>query len=409
MGMTLQYAWCELRRRKARTLTTVLGYALTVSSMIILVGILQVSKQSSAEILDHTGTHFVVFSPADMASCGPCQSYANSQIQAEGFVAFGTRVNLMPYAFVDKIRSLSAVADAAPYLQYRFRDPNDGHLFTVGGFDPNNVMVVGTTCCAAADVLKGRFIVAGDRGKVMLEQAYAQLRHIDLEYTVRIAGHAFTVLGIINPGIRPAKADIYMSYQDAEHLLTAQLPDVPIAGQANLILVEVKDSSIQEQAIREVKSMYPDLVISSYACYKPAARARAINTTTVATLAVVIGAFTILLAMSSQLAVLVERRRELGILKTLGFSNGWIMGQIMLESVLQASIGSIVAGLFVLLLMPGMLLKCLAAMDIPISDVAWLPICGAAMVLSIVGGLLAGLFPAFWAGCQRPATLLRSF
>ena len=159
--MILQHAWCELRQRKARTLTTVLGYGLAVSSMMVLVGILQVSGQGSAGILDHTGTHFVAFAPADMAACGPCLAVANGQIQSEGLVAFGTRTHLMPHAFVEKIKGISTVADAAPYLQYRFRDPNDGHLYTVGGFDPNNAMVVGTTCCAATDVIDGRFLREG--------------------------------------------------------------------------------------------------------------------------------------------------------------------------------------------------------------------------------------------------------
>jgi putative ABC transport system permease protein len=409
MGTTFQYAWCELRRRKARTLTTVLGYGLAVSSMMVLLGILQVSGQGSAAILDHTGTHFVAFSPADMAACGPCLAVANSQIQSEGLVAFGTRTNLMPHAFVDKIKTLSTVADAAPYLQYRFRDPNDGHLYTVGGFDPNNAMVVGTTCCAATDVIDGRFLRKGDEGKVLVEQAYAQLRHLKVGDAMPLAGQSFTAQGIINPGIRPAKADIYVPYPEAERLIAAQLPNVPLAGYANLILVEVKDSSVQDQAIREVKSLYPDLVISSYACYKPAAQAKAINATAIALLIVAIGVFVVLLAMVSQLAVLVERRRELGILKTLGFSNGRIMGQIVLESALQAALGALAAGLCVLLLMPWVLSMWLAPLGIAASGIRWLPVCLAAVCLSIAGGLLAGLFPALWAGRQRPCTLLRCF
>jgi putative ABC transport system permease protein len=314
----------------------------------------------------------------------------------------------MPHAFVEKIRAVSFVADAAPYLQYRFRDPNDGHLYTVGGFDPNNAMVVGTTCCAATDVIGGRFLVSGDKGKVLLEQAYAQLRGLKVGDAVRIMDQPFTVLGVINPGIRPAKADIYMPYPEAERLVATQLPNVPLSGYANLILVEVKDSSVQDQAIREVKSQYPDLVISSYACYKPAAQARAINTTAIALLAMAIGIFTILLAMASQLSVLVERRRELGILKTLGFSNDRIMGQIVLESVLQAAAGAAVAGLLVLPLVPGVLLRGLAPMGVPVSEIRWLPIWLLAIDLSVVGGLLAGFFPALWVSRQRPSSLLRS-
>lgn len=62
-------------------------------------------------------------------------------------------------------------------------------------------MVVGTTCCAATDVIKGRFLVRSDRGKILLEQAYAQMRGLDVGNDVHIAGRAFSVLGIINPGI----------------------------------------------------------------------------------------------------------------------------------------------------------------------------------------------------------------
>ncbi len=409
MSMIIQYAWCELRRRKARTLTTVLGYGLAVSSMMVLVGILQASGRSGAGILDHTGTHFVAFSPADMASCGPCLAIANNPIQSEGLVAFGTRANLMPHAFIEKIKELPTVADAAPYLQYRFRDPNDGHLYTVGGFDPDNAMVVGTTCCAATDVVDGRFLDGSDTDRVLVEQAYARLRRLKVGGTVQIAGQSFRVLGIINAGIRPARADLYLPYREAEHLVATQLPNVALAGYANLILVEVKDSSVQDQAIREVKSLYPDLVISSYACYRPAAQARAINTAALALLTVAIALSTILLALVSQLAVLVERRRDLGILQTLGFSRSRIMGQIVLESVLQATLGALVAGVFVASLMPGVLGRWLAPMGVPASSIRWPSIYLLAIVLSVVGGLLAGLFPAFWASRQRPSRLLRCF
>ncbi len=172
--------------------------------------------------------------------------------------------------------------------------------------------------------------------------------------------------------------------------------------------MEVSESSVQDRSIREVKSLYPELVISSYACYKPAAQARAINTTTIALLVIAIAVFTILLAMASQLSVLVERRRELGILKTMGFSNDRIMGQIVLESMVQAVLGAVLAGLFVASLMPWVLSGWLAPIGVPVSGIRWLPICFLAISLSIVGGLLAGLFPAFWAGRQRPSSLLRS-
>lgn len=404
---TLRYAFNELSRRKARTLINIFGYSLAVASMVVLVGMLLAVRKGSAKILDHTGTHFVIFSPANMASCGPCQVFINGQIQSEGFVAFGTAANLMPHEFVENVRNLSSVSDAAPYLQYRFRDPNDGYLFTVGGFDPNNIMVVGTTCCAATDIVKGQFIAEGDRGKILLEEAYAQLRQIDVGDTIRITDSEFTVVGIINPGIRPAKADIYMLYDDAERLMDPQLPNYSIKEQANLILVEVAQSSIQDEAIRAVKSLYPDLVISSYACYKPASRAQKISTTSVTLLVVVIGVFTILLGMMSQLTTLIERRREIGILKTIGFSNGRIVGQVVLESVLQAVSGALIAVTVVLLAASAILTKPLAAVNITLSVSQWTQISVIAIGLSLMGGIAAGIIPALWAGYRRPSDLLR--
>jgi putative ABC transport system permease protein len=410
MAMIVQHAWCELRRRKARTLTTILGYSLAVSSMVILVGILQASGRGSGGILDHTGTHFVAFAPADRGLCGPCQAWANGQQgQAEGFVAFGTRVNLMPHAFVEKIKALASVADASPYLEYRLRDPNDGHLYTLGGFDPNNSLVVGTTSCAATDVVSGRFLTRQDKGKVLLEQAYAQLRRLATGSTITLGDAVFSVAGIVNPGIRPARADVYVPYQEAERLIGARVPGLPLAGQANIILVEVKDSSRQEEAIRDVKGLYPDLVISSFACYRPASQAKQINTTAMAVLVAAIGVFTILLAMISQLSVMVERRREVGILKTLGFSNDRILGQIVLESVFQAGAGAVAAVVCVLAVMPSILLWILSPLHIPVSDIRWLPLCGTAVYLSILGGLVAGLLPALWASRQPPSRLLRTF
>ena len=412
-GVMLQHVGSELRRRKARTLTTVLGYGLAVSSLMVLTGVLRMAGQGSAAILDHTGTHFVAFLPAtNVAGCAACAPYltsANGPTESEGLVAFGLRANLMPHAWVDRIRGLSTVADAAPALQYRLRDPGDGHLLTIGGVDPSRALVVGSTCCAARDIIKGRFLVGSDRGKILLEQAYAQARRLDVGDTVRMADRTFTVLGIINPGIRPAKADVYLPYAEAEALAAAHAPHVPFSGQANLILVEVKNSAVQDQAIREVKSLYPDLVISSYACHRPAAKARAINTTAITLLMAAIGVFTVLLAMASQLAVLVERRRELGILKTLGFSNGRIMGQIVLESLAQATLGALLASLLVLPLMPWVRSRWLAPMEVPVFPIPWLVIGVLALGLAILGGLLAGLFPALWAVRQRPSSLLRSF
>ena len=329
---------------------------------------------------------------------------------AEFKIEYSDRLNaLPPYLFVeiDKARR-AAIAAGRDIINLGVGDP-----------DQRTHQVIIDTMKKAVEDLNNHhypFDAGVPQLRVEIAKWFKNRFGVELEPQTEIypligskEGIAHLPLGIINPGIRPAKADVYLPYAEAEALAAAHAPHVPFSGQANLILVEVTNSAVQDQAIREVKSLYPDLVISSYACHRPAAKARAINTTAITLLMAAIGVFTVLLAMASQLAVLVERRRELGILKTLGFANGRIMGQIVLESLAQATLGALLASLLVLPLMPWVRSRWLAPMEVPVFPIPWLVIGVLALGLAILGGLLAGLFPALWAVRQRPSSLLRSF
>ena len=46
-----------------------------------------------------------------------------------------------------------------------------------------------------------------------------------------IANKDYTVAGIVNPGVRPAKADVYMLFRDAEKAINSRL-QTPLRDQA---------------------------------------------------------------------------------------------------------------------------------------------------------------------------------
>lgn len=402
------YAWRELKRRKARTLADVCGYALAVAMLGTMMHTLTWSKAASSDILDHTGTHFVAFIPVDRTMCPPCAEHWAQTQKTEGFIALGIASGLIPRRFIDKVNALDSVALATGYLQYRFRDPQDQHLFTVGGFHPADSLVIDTTCCAAADIVEGQFITEPDVNHVILEQAYARSRQLKVGDRITIAGCTFDIKGIVNPGIRPAKADIYMLFDDAKQAISKSvqlsLPDDPI----NMILVEVSSSDVQDQAIRDTKALWRDLVVSSYACYKPASSAASLNTATVACLNIVVAICAIILSAKSQLTSLVERRREIGILKAIGWGNTRIVSQCLVESVIQALVGGCI----------GCVIAILAVVFIPWD--AWFHIRVSTqqlflpmiflwgLGLSLIGGMCAGFLPAYLATYKRPSDLLRA-
>lgn len=401
MGDIWQCAWRELLRRKRRTLGNVGGYCLAVLTLVVLVALLGFARDSANTILRHTGTHFVAF---NTCCAEPC--YLNGiPEKGETFIGNGgvlTAALTMDY--LDQVRKIPSIKHAAPYILFRFKDPGNGTFFSVGGFSPWDTASVGTTCCAETDLLRGRFLKPEDKGWVMVEEAFAKNRNLRPGDALVIAGVTYRVCGIVNPGIRPGKADVYMLFQEASEAIRRRLPAV--TG-FNLVLVEVRSSTEQDEAISAVRKILPTGVVSSYACYKPAASVLGMNERAAWLLSWVIGLFALLFLMRSQMASVTERRYEIGVLKAIGWSNRQVMAQILSESVLQAMAGGLVGcgvGAVLLLSCPVARWTGIAA-TAPVGISPWLM--GIGMLVSIVGGAVAGLLPAFSAARQSPANTLR--
>ena len=123
-------AWRELRRRKARTLASVIGYALTVAVMVV-VGTSQLASREAADrVLKHTGTHFIAFVPMSATGCPGC-TVKRPEAPQEGFVANGVPTALFPAELILQIKNLPTVKDASPCLLFRFEDSVDSVSFTV--------------------------------------------------------------------------------------------------------------------------------------------------------------------------------------------------------------------------------------------------------------------------------------
>jgi putative ABC transport system permease protein len=134
-----------------------------------------------------------------------------------------------------------------------------------------------------------------------------------------------------------------------------------------------------------------------------------INESAAYLLVMAIGIFTVVLALKSQLSSVIERRRDIGILKAIGWTDGDVVSQILTESIIQSLIGGIIGCLIssiILIIVP-------VRMLIGIETQAYINISPlflvAGLLLAILGGIIAGIFPAYAASRQRPANSLRSF
>jgi len=124
-------------------------------------------------------------------------------------------------------------------------------------------------------------------------------------------------------------------------------------------------------------------------------------------------AFTILLVVANTMSIAVrERRKEIGVLKTLGFTSGQVMGLVVAESLLIGLIGGAlgIAGsrtiMFLLTHAPG--LKDMLA-GIGLSELPLRPMVAAiGFAVAIVLGFAAGFVPALSAYRARITDMLRT-
>ncbi|MGC1795779.1 MAG: FtsX-like permease family protein, partial [Candidatus Acidiferrales bacterium] len=115
-------------------------------------------------------------------------------------------------------------------------------------------------------------------------------------------------------------------------------------------------------------------------------------------IAVVIGFLVIFLSMYT---TIIERTREIGVLKSLGASKGYIVQIVLSETVLLCLAG-VVGGVGLSFLMRSIFLKIFPSLTILISA-NWILRAG---LIAIVGGILGAAYPAWMASRKDPVEAL---
>ena len=451
MGDVWNCAFRELSRRRSRTFAVCLGYVITIGIMVGMIHLLLFSQAAEEEIINHTGVFFMAFSPVLSGGASTAVDLlskdgdvlaalsATGDRGEETFVANSIVTKPLPLKFVGDIKKLPSVKEVSPFLVFRMRSVPDGHFFTIGGFELGNKAAVGTNCCAKADVVKGSYFSTDQKpkyvngccpvqtdvktvnggpgpltpeeikdcyGSVMVEEGYASMYDIAIGSEVVIAGLKFPVVGIVNPGIRPAKADIYMTYEDARMAIN-RVTRPPIKEETNLFLVETESSSLQQEAMDEVKKIINGSVINTYACFRPAAKIVGINQRAVKLLIGLMIIGSILLSLKSQLTSVIERRRDIGILKALGWTNREVMSQLIIESMFVSLIGGILGDLLGGVIFHFTPVKMMTGLNTQLEPSIYPMVIFLGASIAIISGGIAGIIPAFVAASQSPAEAMR--
>ena len=227
---------------------------------------------------------------------------------------------------------------------------------------------------------------------IVLDSVFARSERARVGGTLDLGGQ-WHVTGIVEPGkLSRAFADI-----DSLQKLYAATDYVTV------IWVKVDNQANIPTVIQSLKDKLPDYKIDSMEEYISLISPDNIPmlkpfTSVVIGIAVIVGFLVVFLSM--YMAVL-ERTREIGILKALGASPGYILGILLRETVLLAIAGTI-AGI---LMSYGArwLMQMLVPMFTTNIVPGWWPYAG---LIALIGSLIGALYPGFKAARQDPIEAL---
>jgi ABC-type lipoprotein release transport system permease subunit len=419
----MKYVIKELRRHLWRTFVSISGYIIATLFIILIITITRNNEKDTTSILKGTGTHFIIYVPSgvpynnvpfDTLCCEEpefCTLTSSGKVSVKAsenrsLYSDGVYTKLLSRNFLNQIKQVKGVKDASPYLLYKKYEGQYKTEISIGGMVPNS-LATKNNVCAPNDIIEGKFLPS-DTSEIVAEEAFARAFDLHLGDTINFGSKKLKLVGIINSEVKPGKADLYTTFDNLKYILKDQLKLNMSGFDLNVILVEVEDSRNQIEVMKAIKIQNQYASLSSYNCYKPATNVMSIIGKAAAILYGIIFLFLIIFAAKTQTTSLMERLREIGILKSLGWSNGRLGRQIIAGSMIQALIGAIIGSalaFFVLLLLKYFKIQLIETSMVSIQWSQIFYVCA----LLLIGGLIASLFPIIKIYRLRAGDIMRTY
>jgi putative ABC transport system permease protein len=229
----------------------------------------------------------------------------------------------------------------------------------------------------------------------IVDSIFATSKRVHVGDSIEILNHTFRVSGIVEPGKGARK---FLQITELQDLIGAQ-------NKASLFYLKLDDPSNADAVVQEVKQVpgmdkYVASSMANYLSMMTPSHYPGLTTfiDVVIGISVIIGFIVIFQAMYT---AVMERTREIGILKSLGASKLYIVNVILRETVLLA-IGGIALGVVVSLLARGAIHHRIPTVPI-IVNWGWVV---RAAIIAIIGAVLGALYPAYKAAQKDPIDAL---
>ena len=358
----LHMFWGNLVARPLRGLLSILAIAIQVVLVLMIVGLTSGVISEWGKRVEGVGADILVQSP-------------NSSI----FFAFSSAV--MPESLGDEISKLPAVDEAAPILILS---------------DPKTLVIVYGIDYKRFNALSQGFIFRAGRpfenaDEAIADDIVAQTRHLKLGDSVTLVNHQFRVCGIVAHG---KGARFFIPLKTGQDLVGAEkrvsMFYVRSKGDTDAARAQILQLNPQNR-VRSMSEYVTLMSSSNLPELKPFIK-------TMVALGIVISFLVVLMNMHT---MVMERTREIGILKALGFTRLDVVTMLLGETALLTVVGSLV-GIAITFLIQGILKETNPSLSILLTP-GWVV---GSIGLALVGAALGAAVPAIRASTYDPVEAL---
>ncbi len=362
-GMAPQSLW----RRKVRTSLTLGAIGLTVGAIVMVEILAQGATVVMTGVFGGEDTEIVI---------------REAGISDTGYSALDERVG-------DQVAALPEVARISA-VQMAIMQTPDMPFFVALGYAPNEYAL------RRYNVVEGERLT-GSR-QIMLGRAFAEAMGYDIGDVVEFGEMRYRVVGIYEVGGFEDRGGV-ISLRDAQ----------AVAGQPHKVqiyMVGLHDPSQAENVVAYINTHFPEAYATlsgDFVSQMPDMQSMDAMIGAIAFLSMLVGGIVV---MNTMLMAVLERTREIGVLRALGWRRAQVLMMILQEALLLGTLGSVVGVILSFVLVQ--MINLSPFWSILSTIIRWTPgTLVEAFIVAIVLGIIGGLYPAFRATRLRPVEALR--
>jgi len=362
----LELVFANLRVRPFRSLISVVGVALGVVLVVLFTGLARGMTEDMAKRATNWKAE-IVFSRA-------------------GGMEFTSSNMNVDTAYIAKLREIEGVGSVVPVGRYI--TPN-----TKGRFGVLQLDGVDWEQFAAMNEMRlvsGRAAAAVD--EVILDARQVREEKINLGDTIELfGGKPYRVVGVFEP---PSGSRIKMSLAALQDALGA-------ADKCTYILVKVKDGASVDAVAAAINAKLPGNKINLTRELVIDAKERVPGLNTFLRVLVGLGAFvSTIFVLLSMYTTITERRKEIGILKSLGASKSFIIKVIEGEALMIGTLGALLGFAVSFIASWAIGYKYELPFEFSVNWISW------AIAIAVGGSLFGALYPAWRASTIDPVEVM---